>query len=61
MEGTERAAAEDGGDDLRKRRITLTDGRYLIFFTFGDEEAPGERAARRESEPGPAAGEARRV
>jgi hypothetical protein len=30
---------------MHKRRITLDDGRYLIFFTFGDE---GESADVRE-------------
>jgi hypothetical protein len=24
--------------DLRERRITLEDGRYMVFFTFTDEE-----------------------
>lgn len=24
---------------MQKREITLADGRYLIFFTFDDEEA----------------------
>jgi hypothetical protein len=25
---------------MRKRRITLHDGRYLIFYTFEDERTP---------------------
>ncbi len=28
----------DEGSEIRKRRITMADGRYLIFYTFGDEE-----------------------
>jgi len=27
---------------MRRRRVRLADGRYLVFYTFGDEEgAPG--------------------
>jgi hypothetical protein len=30
---------------MKRRRITLTDGRYLIFYTFEDEAAePGSAA-----------------
>jgi hypothetical protein len=29
---------------MHRRRITLADGRYLIFFTFDEEEAPGPAA-----------------
>ncbi|HEX8773894.1 MAG TPA: hypothetical protein VF735_09810 [Pyrinomonadaceae bacterium] len=25
---------------MHKRQITLADGRYLIFYTFEDEDAP---------------------
>jgi hypothetical protein len=25
---------------MHKRRITLEDGRYMLFYTFGDEEPP---------------------
>jgi endoglucanase Acf2 len=33
-------AEENAG--MRKRRITMPDGRYLIFYTFGaDEETKG--------------------
>jgi hypothetical protein len=32
---------------MHKRRVTLEDGRYLIYYTFGDE-----RPAARESEGG---------
>jgi hypothetical protein len=24
---------------MQRRQITLSDGRYLIFYTFGDEDA----------------------
>ena len=57
--------------EMHKRRTTLEDGRYLIYYTFGDgarearasEGGPGEG---RESEPEPAeprkvAGEERSV
>jgi hypothetical protein len=39
-EPTERRA---GAGEMRKRRTTLADGRYLIYYTFG-EEAAGSRA-----------------
>lgn len=48
----------------RKRRETLPDGRYLIYFTFGgDEAAPPAEGARARPEPEAAAGpaEERRV
>lgn len=37
----ERENSTDGEDylQLHKRRTTLADGRYLIFYTFGREEA----------------------
>ena len=31
--------------DLHSRRILLDDGRYMIFFTFGDEDAEPCRSA----------------
>jgi hypothetical protein len=31
---------EDGPTGMQKRRITLHDGRYLIFYTFEDEPVP---------------------
>jgi len=30
----------DDGDTMHRRRITLEDGRYLIFYTFDGAEAP---------------------
>ena len=35
----------DNGSDkdreqMHRREITLPDGRYMIFYTFGDEEMP---------------------
>ena len=35
--------------EMRKRRTTLEDGRYLIYYTFGDE--PGAARAPEECEP----------
>ncbi|HVG33385.1 MAG TPA: hypothetical protein VM911_09900 [Pyrinomonadaceae bacterium] len=60
---------EDGPKGMQKRRITLHDGRYLIFYTFEDEPVPDasddqESAARRRREPKdavPQAEEERRV
>lgn len=47
---------------MRKRRVTLADGRYLIFYTFGGAEAGAAGAPpRAEPEAEPAAGEGRRV
>jgi hypothetical protein len=48
---------------LHKRRITLEDGRYLIFFTFGAEaaDATAQAAAQPEPAAAPVAEEERRV
>jgi hypothetical protein len=50
---------------MRKRRITLEDGRYLIFYTFGGEPEPappgGGAGAKSEPEAAPVAEEERRV
>jgi len=32
---------------MQQRRITLEDGRYLIFYTFEDEAAPSASAEAR--------------
>ncbi len=55
--GTERVGA------LRKRRATLADGRYLIYFTFegGEPAAPEAEGARPEPEADAEAAEERRV
>jgi hypothetical protein len=40
------AAANQGGvGEMRKRRTTLADGRYLIYYTFGDETDAAAAAA----------------
>lgn len=36
---------------MNRRRITLADGRYLIFYTFGEEGAGESSDAERESVP----------
>ncbi|HEX8175766.1 MAG TPA: hypothetical protein VF543_11665 [Pyrinomonadaceae bacterium] len=39
---------------MNRRRITLADGRYLIFYTFGEEEpetASGAKAGAEPAEP----------
>jgi len=53
---------EDAGR-MRKRRTTLADGRYLIYYTFdGGGEAPGaEGAAEAAPEPEAEAAEERDV
>lgn len=59
---------QNAQDGVHKRRITLADGRYLIFYTFDDLPAPStvehEAAAsvrRPEPEAEPEAEEERRV
>jgi hypothetical protein len=60
---------KDGPTGMKKRRITLHDGRYLIFYTFEGEPVPGassdkesDAAQRREPDaPVPQAEEERRV
>jgi len=37
----ERASAKRTRESMQHRRLTLADGRYLIFYTF-DEDAPAE-------------------
>jgi hypothetical protein len=36
---------------MRKRRTTLEDGRYLIYYTFDGEDEDGECAASERPEP----------
>ena len=45
---------EQGGEiTLKKRRITLKDGRYMIFYTFEDLPAPStESTAAKRPKPG---------
>jgi hypothetical protein len=51
--------------EMQQRRITLEDGRYLIFYTFEDEAAPtassgeDERAKKVEPQARPQAEEER--
>ncbi len=56
---------EAGAGELRKRRITLEDGRYLIFYTFDGGAEPGPPAAgagaKAEPDAKPVAEEERRV
>jgi hypothetical protein len=51
--------------EMHKRRTTLADGRYLIYYTFGDEtlaeSATDEEASKRKPRPKPFAEEERRV
>ena len=64
------ALPKEHGGSMQRRRITLADGRYLIFYTF-DEDAPAEAKPgdtptqtseqRGEAEPRPVAEEERRV
>jgi hypothetical protein len=56
-------AARSGGE-MQARRVMLADGRYLIFYTFGDAEGgpgAGESVARPEPAPEPSAEEERSV
>ena len=41
-EKTNAGDAEVGAAELRKRRTTLADGRYLIYYTFGGGGGAGE-------------------
>ena len=40
-----------GAGRMRKRRTTLEDGRYLIYYTFEGEDGGGEVAASERPEP----------
>jgi hypothetical protein len=57
---------ENEQKEMHRRRITLNDGRYLIFYTFDEQlgsgpEVEGEGAKRSEPEAAPQAEEERRV
>ncbi|MFN2454971.1 MAG: hypothetical protein ABR577_12190 [Pyrinomonadaceae bacterium] len=61
-----KARGASGADDMKSRRVTLADGRYLIFYTFDDapDAAPhivDEDAKRREPVAQPVATEERHV
>ncbi len=54
---------EASGDPrLKKRQMTLKDGRYVIFYTFGEGSAPSpEHEETASSEPKPQPEEKHRV
>ena len=41
----ERPERPEAAPAYRKERASKEDGRYIIFYTFEDEEPPDERAA----------------
>lgn len=49
MAGQREAGNDNDGDDMRLRRTTLADGRYMIFYTF--DETPGDGNARTANSP----------
>lgn len=65
MQEDDKTLKQPEEDDMKKRRITLADGRYLIFYTFGEDGEPpvaGEHSEPRpEPQPQPEAGEERHV
>lgn len=53
---------QSGEPCLKKRQITLKDGRYMIFYTFEDEMAPSpDRIKVARDKPKPQAEEKPRV
>lgn len=51
-------------NEIKSRRVTLSDGRYLIFYTFGEETAPDSStvdAEQPEQQPRPIQTEERHV
>jgi hypothetical protein len=61
-------AEENEQKGMHRRRITLKDGRYLIFYTFDEQpgsgqevEGAGQDASRSEPDARPQAEEERRV
>ena len=40
---------KDGASVMKHRRITLKDGRYMIFYTFGDDNQPAVPAGSKEA------------
>jgi hypothetical protein len=52
----DKESGERGAGVMHKRRTTLEDGRYLIYYTFGDEaDSSAGEGAGRESKPEPKA------
>jgi hypothetical protein len=59
-------AEENEQQKMQRRRVTLNDGRYLIFYTFDEQlnsgrEVEGEDVSRSEPDAEPQALEERRV
>lgn len=51
MEEGKAQPATGGARHMRKRRTTLEDGRYLIYYTFDGEDEGGEGTASGRPEP----------
>jgi hypothetical protein len=52
MDEKETGARQRGEGAMHKRRTTLEDGRYLIYYTFGDEaDSPASERVGGESRP----------
>jgi hypothetical protein len=45
---------EDNKSEMHRRRITLNDGRYMVFYTFEDETAAPVDEGKAIAEPQPA-------
>ncbi|HVF48629.1 MAG TPA: hypothetical protein VNA19_01000 [Pyrinomonadaceae bacterium] len=59
---TDEMKARDVESEMYKRPIRMSDGRYLIFYTFGETDAPRvEHAAQEEPQAEAVAEEERRV
>ena len=54
----EGASKQEGSGEMRKRRAKLEDGRYLIYYTFGNKPPPPTAETERAE---PVAEEGRRV
>ena len=52
-------SVENEESSMRKRRITLADGRYLIFYTFENKHAPPTSSEKETDEKMPGADPAR--
>ena len=58
---TEGSEGEEGAGSMRKRRTTLEDGRYLIYYTFEEEVWEGNSPTGPGPEPEAEAAEERNV
>ncbi len=54
-EKTDADDARVGAAEMRKRRTTLADGRYLIYYTFGEGGGGGAGESESEAARGPRA------